>query len=161
MCGKTTRCSSQQSHPFTIASTANPDHQHHILSLRVKTRDGITRQLAKRAGRDGTTAVIVEGPYGGLEERLTGFDDVLLIAGGVGGTFVWPIAEHLTRLNRPFRMVWSVKSQGEYSSFTHALCCVFSVLPSFVSSRVRFSFASHFTCPPYADDGRSIDMVHR
>lgn len=102
----------QQSHPFTIASTANPDHQHHTLSLRVKTRDGITRQLAKRAGRDGNTSVVVEGPYGGLEERLSSFDDVLLVAGGVGGTFVWPIAEQLTRMGKPFRMVWSVRTEG-------------------------------------------------
>jgi hypothetical protein len=57
---------------------------------------------------------VVEGPYGGMEERLSGFDDVLLIAGGVGGTFVWPIAEQLTRLQKPFRMVWSVKSEGMY-----------------------------------------------
>jgi hypothetical protein len=60
--------------------------------------------------------VVVEGPYGGMEERLSGFDDVLLIAGGVGGTFVWPIAEQLTRMKKPFRMVWSVKSQGAYLS---------------------------------------------
>jgi NAD(P)H-flavin reductase len=58
--------------------------------------------------------VVVEGPYGGMEERLSGFDDVLLIAGGVGGTFVWPIAEQLTRMEKPFRMVWSVKSLGTY-----------------------------------------------
>jgi hypothetical protein len=60
--------------------------------------------------------VVVEGPYGSLEERLSSFDDVLLIAGGVGGTFVWPIAEQLTRMKKPFRMVWSVKSQGAFQS---------------------------------------------
>ena len=60
--------------------------------------------------------MLVEGPYGGMEERLSGFDDVLLIAGGVGATFVWPIAEQLTRMKKPFRMVWSVKTQGAYLS---------------------------------------------
>lgn len=104
----------QQSHPFTIASTANPDHEHHTLSLRIKTRAGITEQLAKcaRASTDGTTAVVVEGPYGGLEERLLSFDDVLLVAGGIGSTVAIPMAEQLTRLGKPFRLVWSVKSKG-------------------------------------------------
>lgn len=104
----------QQSHPFTIASTANPDHDHHTLSLRIKTRAGITEQLARcaRASTDGTTTVVVEGPYGGLEERLSSFDDVLLVAGGIGSTVAFPMAEYLNRLGKPHRMLWSVKSKG-------------------------------------------------
>jgi len=84
------------------------------LSLRIKTRDGITRQLANRVEKGGSTSVVVEGPYGFLEERLSGFDDVLLIAGGVGGTFVWPMAEQLTRLKKPHRLIWSIKSDGMF-----------------------------------------------
>jgi NAD(P)H-flavin reductase len=104
----------QQSHPFTIAAAANPDDDHHTLSLLIRTRSGITEQLAKhvRNNASGTTPVTVEGPYGQLEERLSSFDDILLVAGGVGGTFVWPIAERLTRLGKSYRMVWSVKSEG-------------------------------------------------
>jgi NAD(P)H-flavin reductase len=109
-----TRLMTQQSHPFTIAAAANPDDDHHTLSLLIRTRSGITEQLAKhvRNNASGTTPVTVEGPYGQLEERLSSFDDILLVAGGVGGTFVWPIAERLTRLGKSYRMVWSVKSEG-------------------------------------------------
>lgn len=87
--------------------------------MRIKTRAGITEQLAKcaRGSTDGTTAVVVEGPYGGLEERLSSFDDVLLVAGGIGSTVAIPMAEQLTRLGNPFRLIWSVKSKGNVRYF--------------------------------------------
>ncbi|ORY27089.1 putative ferric-chelate reductase [Naematelia encephala] len=99
-----------QSHPFTIASTFHEDAT--TLNLLIKTRSGLTRKLASHASKnpDKAVPVILEGPYGGLEERLERFDDILLIAGGVGGTFTWPIAEYLTAKNLPFRMVWCVRT---------------------------------------------------
>jgi NAD(P)H-flavin reductase len=36
----------------------------------------------------------------------------LLVAGGVGGTYTWPIAEYLTEKGKGFKMVWTVRSAG-------------------------------------------------
>lgn len=123
----------QQSHPFTIArastsGTSTDDNVKSSLRLLIKTRSGLTRKLASRAAANQITntntdplssrkgmRVIVEGPYGHLSERLEAFDDVLLIAGGVGGTFVWPIAEDLTRKGKKFKLIWTVKSACELS----------------------------------------------
>lgn len=85
----------------------------------MRSRNGITKHLADRAAQTGveggpcaTLPVLVHGPYGHFEERLGSFDEVLLIAGGIGCTFTWPIAEDRERRGRAWRMVWAIRSEG-------------------------------------------------
>lgn len=86
-----------------------------MVDLLVRSRSGITKHLAQQAIELSTSTlpVIVHGPFGHLEERLGRFDEILLIAGGIGCTFTWPIAEELERQGRAWRMVWAVRTEGE------------------------------------------------
>lgn len=85
------------------------------MSLLVKSRDGMTAHLARAVAKhpDRPLRVAVDGPYGYLAERLLVFEDVLLVAGGIGCTFVQPLAQLLQMKGRRWRMVWSVREEGE------------------------------------------------
>ncbi|KAF2817619.1 uncharacterized protein BDZ99DRAFT_457344 [Mytilinidion resinicola] len=115
-----------QTNPFTIASLAEQDK--HLL-LVVRTLTGNTKQLAKLArslpSQDGVEVpsipVALEGPYGSTSRLpdLTKFDRVLLVAGGVGATFIIPIYRSLVEHDGPsfrnsqLRFVWAVRKLAE------------------------------------------------
>jgi NAD(P)H-flavin reductase len=116
----------QQTNPFTIASL--PEQDKHLI-LVARMLNGNTKQLAKLArslqSHDGpdfpSTPIALGGPYGSTSRLpdLTKFDRVLLLAGGVGATFIVPIYRSLVEQDRPsfrhdqLRFVWAVRKLAE------------------------------------------------
>ena len=85
---------------------------------------GDLRHLSARsaAGMGDTIPVLLDGPYGGLEGDLSIYEYVLLIAGGTGITFVFPVVEELIdkmafepnkTVCKSVDIVWSLRSEGE------------------------------------------------
>ncbi|KAK5135468.1 hypothetical protein LTR08_005256 [Meristemomyces frigidus] len=85
-----------RSNPFTVASIPTTDN---CLKFVARVLDGNTAKLARSAhDRKATThSISVEGPYGVTTHanRLLGYDRILLVAGGVGATFVVPLYRQL------------------------------------------------------------------
>ncbi|KAL4918668.1 ferric reductase NAD binding domain-containing protein [Aspergillus aurantiobrunneus] len=81
------------SHPFTICSTAHnvvADNKANEMVFYVKPKRGITGRLARLAERGSgvSSTVLVEGPYGGIEEGVVRRSEVVVIvSGGSGGGF--------------------------------------------------------------------------
>lgn len=124
-----------RTNPFTIASLPAKDKE---LLLVARTLKGNTKHLAEIArslaqGGSGVpmlpTAsgdipilpIILEGPYG-ASNRLPDFssyDHVLLVAGGVGATFIVPICRSLVELQDPvsaspkIRCIWAVQNVAD------------------------------------------------
>jgi predicted ferric reductase len=105
--------------PFTIASLPKADGN---LTLIARTLKGNTKTLASRArttSLSGSSIKLqIEGPYGLRLPNFAQFDRVLLVAGGVGATFIIPIYRSIlnSRLSAPnntsladIRLVWSVR----------------------------------------------------
>ena len=120
-----------RTNPFTVASLPRHDGQ---LVLVARALKGNTQRLATLArsatasdvtaeGKAETTPLILEGPYG-ASSRLPDFslfDRVLLIAGGVGATFIVPVWRHI-HSNEDYlskagdvRFVWAVRRLAETS----------------------------------------------
>ena len=115
--------------PFTIASLPAKDKQ---LLLVTRTLNGNTKSLADLARSPsaeigpGETSpsipIALEGPYGASAHipNLSKFDRVLLVAGGVGATFVMPIYRNIVEhegvfrsANPQIRFVWAVRKLAE------------------------------------------------
>jgi NAD(P)H-flavin reductase len=108
-----------RSNPFTVASIpANDKH----LRFVVRLMDGSTAKLAHAGAQ--TQKVMVEGPYGLAThaERLLGCDRVLLVAGGVGATFIVPLYRQLLADLSPsrgsyrrqkVRFVWAARKRAD------------------------------------------------
>lgn len=115
-------------HPFTPALNArpHPQGQRHVYVVRVK--EGITRKLAQVAivgGGEGSTDVLLTGPYGvGFERRSR---NMLGIAGGTGISFVFPIflerlaARHGDGDDALIRLVWIVRKESDVQWFRHEI----------------------------------------
>ena len=112
--------------PFTVAAVGDGDDP--SLTIVARRRDGpLTRYLARlaedAAGADApaTVHLEVEGPYGcasRIADALTGnrFDRVLLVAGGVGASFVVPLYRHMLAENPSdarVRVVWAVRRASD------------------------------------------------
>ncbi|KAL2848197.1 ferric reductase like transmembrane component-domain-containing protein [Aspergillus pseudodeflectus] len=118
-----------QSHPMTPLSVPgqNPRGQNHTYIIR--TRKGITKQLADIARNAQlsaaspipapTTSVVLSGPYGQsiLSDDFYREDDVnvMCIAGGTGVTFVLPVLLALTRTPRRgnLEFVWAIRRKDD------------------------------------------------
>lgn len=116
--------------PFTVASLPNKDGQ---VVLIARALGGNTRQLAnlarqadlQRAGRVLPLPLRIEGPYGsaGFLPALDHFSQILLVAGGVGATFVLPMLRTVLEMKRneaqamktEVRFVWAVRRIAETS----------------------------------------------
>jgi hypothetical protein len=117
-----------RTNPFTVASLPKKDGQ---LLLIARTLNGNTRSLAAAArsaemssGND-STLLKLEGPYG-ISNHLPDFvvfDRILLVAGGVGATFIIPFwrsiiysrrNEHIPK-DGDIRLIWSVRKLAETS----------------------------------------------
>lgn len=115
--------------PFTIASLPAKDKQ---LLLVTRTLNGNTKSLADLARSlsaeigPGETSpsipIALEGPYGASARipNLSEFDRVLLVAGGVGATFIMPIFRNIVEhegvfrpANSRVRFVWAVQKLAE------------------------------------------------
>lgn len=121
-----------RTNPFTVASLPRHDGQ---LLLIARALNGNTKRLASLARSaallDGgdenkieTTPLILEGPYG-ASARLPDFslfDRVLLVAGGVGATFIVPVWRHIHSQSSDYlskagevQFVWAVRKLVETS----------------------------------------------
>ncbi|KAG8630498.1 hypothetical protein KVT40_002117 [Elsinoe batatas] len=102
--------------PFSIASLERDGRVRCV----VRVMDGHTKNLVKgKAKREERRTVKVEGPYGRGDhlERLLECDRVLMIAGGVGMTFILPLLRELISGQHQRRTkveaIWAVKSMDE------------------------------------------------
>lgn len=108
--------------PFTVASASST----HI-TLVLRTLHGPSTRALQRLGRltKARPGINIEGPYGAARafpDFAEEFDKVLLVAGGVGATFVLPIFTHIASSMKSkqdhqgqVEMIWSVKSVDEAS----------------------------------------------
>ena len=76
------------SHPFTVATLPNQSEgkEGAVMEIYARVHGGITARLATLAkqGSSGSSRVLLDGPYGGIEGNLKAYDRVLLLAGGSG-----------------------------------------------------------------------------
>ncbi|KAK9449711.1 ferric reductase like transmembrane component-domain-containing protein [Limtongia smithiae] len=101
-----------QSHPFTVVKSSPGE-----LTLFVQVRKGFTKQLLKYDGKKFTA--ILDGPYGGTQSDISGFDSAVLISGGTGITFALSqLSDLAARVSRGevnalrrISIIWSVKNK--------------------------------------------------
>jgi len=116
-----------QTNPFTVASIPRQDKE---LLLVARTMKGNTRHLAQLAKQFSATGsedvanipLALEGPYGAsirLPDFRT-FDRILLVAGGVGATFIMPVYRTIIAsrdpeqtVHTPIRFIWAVRKLAE------------------------------------------------
>ena len=72
------------SHPFTVATLPNQSEgkEGAVMEIYARVHGGITARLAALAqkGAAGSSRVLLDGPYGGVEANLKVYDRVLLLA---------------------------------------------------------------------------------
>ncbi|EJT45256.1 ferric-chelate reductase [Trichosporon asahii var. asahii CBS 2479] len=107
-----------ENHPFTLASW-NTTGRGTELEFLVAPMKGWTRRLQRRIDRANGPArmrLLLEGPYG-HEADLTGFEHVLLVAGGSGITGVLPYLFALgqSERKRKVHLVWAART-AEYAA---------------------------------------------
>ena len=124
------------SNPFTVADVSAGQ-----VALYLRTRRGPTTQtLLTHVDRfDARPSINIEGPYGASVDiaDVTGkFDRILLVAGGIGATFVLPVyralREHLqseTRGHKRLDLIWALRSTAEVSWATELEDQVFADNP--------------------------------
>jgi hypothetical protein len=122
-----------QTNPFSVASIPVKDKE---LLLVARTITGNTKKLADLAKSLSTDEseeappipLTLEGPYGASAHLpdFSTFDEVLLVAGGVGGTFVVPIYRSVIEFHDAnhaggphVRFIWAVKklADTQWASF--------------------------------------------
>jgi hypothetical protein len=124
-----------KTNPFTIASIPGKDKE---LLLVARTLKGNTKYLAELArslaqGGSGVPMlptsggdipilpIALEGPYGASTRLpdLSSYDKVLLVAGGVGATFIMPVYRSIVEFHDPspagtqIRCIWAVQKLAE------------------------------------------------
>ncbi|KAF8075223.1 ferric reductase NAD binding domain-containing protein [Lyophyllum atratum] len=75
------------SHPFTVTSLPSSG----VLEFCMRVREGMTGRLVSFAGSGAASAVLLDGPYGGVHGSLGAYDRVVLLAGGSGASFTVPL----------------------------------------------------------------------
>lgn len=124
--------------PFTVASIPSKDNK---VVLVARAQNGKTKELAEFArllateepGEAQKVPISVEGPYGASRHLpdFSSYDKVLLVAGGIGATFVMPIYRSIMDLHDPdhaghpqVRFIWAVQKladiQWAYPAFDQA-----------------------------------------
>lgn len=106
-----------ESHPFTIAAHDNSQNQPKVTVL-FRTHGGVTNKLWKHL-QDGPKVMscYVEGPYGHYSP-VDKYDNVLLMAGGIGVTAVFPYLRYLAQLQvNNVRFLWVVRDEDSIRWF--------------------------------------------
>ncbi|KAF2206313.1 hypothetical protein CERZMDRAFT_103509 [Cercospora zeae-maydis SCOH1-5] len=108
--------------PFTIAAV---DVGASEITVIVRRREGpLTRKLASISQEATKTVIGIRGPYGAAaffpDFKPARFDRILLVAGGVGITFIMPIFKHTRAMNPSVEveLVWSVRDFNESACLT-------------------------------------------
>jgi ferredoxin-NADP reductase len=104
--------------PFTVASVNEESREITLVARRLG--GPVTQVLGKFAAANSTKIPLnIEGPFGltkHFPSLVAGeFDQVLLFAGGVGGTFIVPLYQHIIGENPGARvkMIWTVREAAE------------------------------------------------
>ena len=107
-----------ESHPFTIASYDFVDGQPTV-TLLFRVHGGITKKLARHVAEGPKDMIcLVEGPYG-HHCAMERYDNVLLMAGGVGITVIFPYLKYLASMNSSrIRFVWVVRDEDSMNWFS-------------------------------------------
>jgi ferredoxin-NADP reductase len=97
-----------ESHPFTIASTmAASGHGQGTMDIIVRAREGFSKSLYNSIQQSGVAQLraLVHGPYGTMSVPKNAGDRrrVILIAGGAGIAFTYPLLEHCKQQNAAAR----------------------------------------------------------
>lgn len=105
--------------PFTVADVASSEITLVLRALHGPTTTAL-KQLTKLS--KAKPPMNIEGPYGGARHfpHLAEFDRVLLVAGGVGGTFILPIFHQVVASTAAeglspsrIQLIWSMRSVAE------------------------------------------------
>lgn len=115
-----------KTNPFSIASIPGKDKE---LLLVAKTLGGNTKKmyelaksLAKETGEAPSISLALEGPYGASSHlpNFASYDKILLVAGGVGATFILPIYRSIVEARDPehagqpqVRFIWAVQKLAD------------------------------------------------
>jgi hypothetical protein len=124
-----------KTNPFTIASIPSKDKELLLVARTLKGNTKYLANLAQKLAQGGSgipmlpTAggdipilpMALEGPYGASTRLpdLSDYDKVLLVAGGVGATFIMPIYRSIIELHDPtpagtqIRCIWAVQKLAE------------------------------------------------
>ncbi|KAL5332072.1 hypothetical protein ACEPPN_001616 [Leptodophora sp. 'Broadleaf-Isolate-01'] len=110
-------CRGLLSNPFTVASVKEGANE---LSLVVRHMKGpTTNTLAQLGSLNAKINLHIEGPYSAAinlpGSSWSGFDSVLLVAGGIGATFILPLYEQLLSENNTVDvdLIWTVRDVAE------------------------------------------------
>lgn len=119
-------CEPFQSHPFTLANiptqVVRNGHIHEQeMVLIIREAAGLTQKLRSKLEKSQAKSlpVLLDGPYGGVEAEFSQYDSVLLLAGGVGITFILPILQDLVHqvehhcICKSVELIWSVRTAGK------------------------------------------------
>jgi hypothetical protein len=124
-----------KTNPFTIASIPGKDKELLLVARTLKGNTKFLADLARSLAQGGSgipmlpTAggdipilpLALEGPYGASTRLpdLSEYDRVLLVAGGVGATFIMPVYRSIVELHDPtpagthIRCIWAVQKLAE------------------------------------------------
>ena len=91
-------------HPFTICSLPGPrENGRNQMVFYVRALGGLTGRLGRLAEKNPgmSVPVLLDGPYGGVQNRwFTGFDHSIVIGGGAGAGFTLALARHFLAQSR-------------------------------------------------------------
>lgn len=115
-----------KTNPFTVASIPVKDKELLLvakaLTGNTKKMSALATSLMKEGGEAPSIPLALEGPYGASSHLpdLSTYDKVLLVAGGVGATFVLPIYRSIVEFHAPnhagspqVRFIWAVQRLAE------------------------------------------------
>ncbi|KAH4927308.1 hypothetical protein HBI25_134560 [Parastagonospora nodorum] len=124
-----------KTNPFTIASIPSKDKELLLVARTLKGNTKYLAELAQKLAQGGSgipmlpiaggdipiLPIALEGPYGASSRLpdLSDYDRVLLVAGGVGATFIMPIYRSIVEMHDPspagtqIRCVWAVQKLAE------------------------------------------------
>lgn len=115
-----------EAHPFSVVG---PSIDGESFQLFCKARGGLTKHLCQNLTESGcnestamTKSVMIEGPYG-VHAPVERYQNILLVAGGVGITGVLPYVEYLVKLqesneiaeNVEIHFVWIIQGTPDIS----------------------------------------------
>ena len=125
--------SSFESHPYTIANApylhpnSEAPERMMVVVLRVHPAKGLGPKLLGLAASGRSTAVLLDGPYGGLGNAQIGrHETVLLLAGGAGASFIAALLEEVCEgirrqipgvATKRVELVWVVRDEGAFCVF--------------------------------------------
>jgi len=110
------------SNPFTVASVDEEKEELTLVARQIHgPLTGALSRLASLRSPDSKFELTLDGPYGAAAHFPDlaggGFDKILLVAGGIGSTFILPLYEHVRKGNpaASVEFVWAVRDIDEVS----------------------------------------------